>query len=62
MTAKQSPEVIRHWIETVNDEGRGLTAWEKQFMESITDQAGVTGSVSEKQQEILERIYAERTS
>ena len=59
---KHPPEVIRHWIESVNEEGRGLTPWEKSFMESITEQAGISGQVSEKQQESLERIYAARTS
>ena len=58
---KQPPEVIRQWIERINEEGRGLSQWEQQFMESITDQAGVSGSVSEKQQEILERIYVNKT-
>jgi hypothetical protein len=54
---RQPPEIIRHWIESVNEEGRNLSTWERQFMESITEQAEVSGRVSEKQEEILERIY-----
>ncbi len=44
----------------VNDEGRKLTDWEVQFMESITEQFDNSGSLNEKQEEILERIYTEK--
>ena len=54
-------EVIADWIESVNSEGRGLTTWELSFMESITDQFERSGSLSDRQEEILERIYAEKT-
>jgi hypothetical protein len=54
-------EVIREWIELVNDEGRGLTKWEEDFMDSLTEQFEERGSISDRQEEILERIYAERT-
>lgn len=58
---KQPKEVIAHWIITVNDEGRNLSKWETDFMESVTEQFEERGSVSEKQQEIIERIYADKT-
>lgn len=58
---KQPKEVIAHWIETVNEEGRNLTQWERSFMESIADQFERAGSLSDRQEEILERIYAEKT-
>lgn len=54
-------EVVLHMIDTVNDEGRGLTPWERTFMESVTEQMERAGTLSERQQEILERIYAEKT-
>jgi len=53
---------IREWLELVNTEGRNLTAWELSFMESITDQFERWETLSERQIEILERIYAEKTS
>lgn len=59
---KQPKEVIKHWIDTVKAEGRNLTKWETDFIESLADQFDARGSVSEKQQEILERIYAEKTA
>jgi hypothetical protein len=57
----QSPQVIEYWITTINEEGRNLTKWELDFMESITDQFSVKNFISDKQEEILERIYAEKT-
>ena len=61
MTNLDSTPPIGDWIDLVNSEGRGLTSWELGFMESITDQHERTGSLSERQTEILERIYAEKT-
>lgn len=57
---RQPKEVLKQWIVAVNDEGRKLTDWEVQFMESITEQFDNSGSLSEKQEEILERIYTEK--
>lgn len=58
---KHSSEAIKQWIEAVNAEARGLTCWEASFMMSLTDQFDRSGSISERQEEILEKIYAERT-
>lgn len=57
----QPKEVISHWIITINDEGRNLSKWELDFMESVTQQFERRGSVSDKQEETIERIYAEKT-
>ena len=59
---KNPPEVIRHWIDEVNTHGVNLSDWETNFMESITDQFERRNSLSDKQEEILERIYADKTS
>ena len=48
-------------IDEVNMHGVNLTKWEKDFMESITEQFAGRKSISDKQEEILERIYAEKT-
>ena len=58
---KQPPAVIQNWIETVQTEGRGLSKWEQDFIASLSEQFDERGTVSEKQQEILERIYADKT-
>ena len=57
----QTNEVLQGWIDAVNDGGRGLTDWETNFMESVTEQFDSSGRLSERQQEILEKIYAEKT-
>lgn len=54
--------VIESWIEHVNENGVNLSTWEIDFMESITDFFEVHQWISDKQEEILERIYAEKTS
>ena len=37
-----------------------LTLWEETFLESVEKQFYKFGDISEKQEEILERIYRER--
>ena len=57
----QSKEVIADWIAQIQEEGKGLTNWEEAFILSIQEQFELRGSISDRQEEILERIYAERT-
>lgn len=54
-------DIIENWIETVNTEGKKLSKWELDFMESITDQFASKNWLSDRQEEILERIYTEKT-
>lgn len=58
---KQPPQVIQQWLDAIRDDSDGLTKWEQDFVDSITEQFAQRGSISERQQEILERIYAEKT-
>ena len=51
---------IAYWVTELKD-ARGLTDWEKDFLESVGEQFREKEWLSEKQKEILERIYAERT-
>ena len=57
----QTKQIIQQWITDVQDEGRGLTKWEEGFIESIAEQFEESGSLSDRQEEILERIRAEKT-
>jgi len=53
---------IEQWINCcLHEVKHPLTPWEKNFIESIADQFDRKGSLSEKQEAILERIYAEKT-
>ena len=56
------PEVIEHWITIIQEEGINLTKWELDFVESIEEQFKMKNWISDKQEEILEKIYAEKTS
>ena len=64
---RQPPAVIQQWLEQVQNEGRNLTTWELGFVDSLAAQMersiSLTGSfrISERQEEILERIYVEKT-
>jgi hypothetical protein len=58
---EQDPDVVRLWIQTVLESGVGLTKWEADFVASIDQQFQQKKSLSEKQLEVLERIYAAKT-
>jgi hypothetical protein len=58
---KHPPEVIQSWIETLRNEGRNLSKWEEDFLDSIEERFASQDYISERQEEVLERIYAERT-
>ena len=58
---RQSKETIGRWLLVIEESGRDLTKWEGSFIESIADQFASTKSISDRQEEILERIYAEKT-
>jgi hypothetical protein len=55
--ANDSPESLQHMIEQCHDYSDRLSVWETQFIESIDDQLRQHGKLSDKQKEILEKIY-----
>lgn len=56
-----SPEVLRDWVEQCLEHSHKLSKWELDFVESLSEQLERRGTLSERQQEILERIYTEKT-
>lgn len=54
-------EVIGDWLDRIEQDGRGLSKWEEDFVESVAEQFINTGSISDRQEQILECIYAEKT-
>ena len=58
---RQTRETIKSWISDVNGEGRGLTKWELSFMENITERFESGCCLSDRQEELLESIRAEKT-
>lgn len=53
-------KVIQQWLDDIANEGWNLTKWEENFIESVTDQFNKTGTVSKKQEAIIDRIYTEK--
>lgn len=52
----------RGWIDTcLNEATKPLSKWEQDFLQSISDDLTFKGTLSEKQVEVLERIYTEKT-
>lgn len=49
------------WIDEIVSNGRGVTSWEHDFVESISLQLSARKELSTKQLDTLERIYTDRT-
>jgi hypothetical protein len=58
---RQTIEVIKSWIHLIKTEGQDLTSWEEDFVESIEEQVNRYGKISDRQEEILDKIYTEKT-
>lgn len=52
---------IDHMLTELQQPRRAPTAWELDFLASVTDQFNRRGFLTEKQLAILRRIYQERT-
>ena len=52
---------LKHMFDKIQDEGRDLTEWEENFIESCIRQFKAKGELSEKQIAIVDRIYTNRT-
>lgn len=61
MKTPKTTEVIQHFIEELKTPYKPLTSWENGFITSLEDQFSRRGTISDKQFEILERVYAEKT-
>lgn len=55
------PSTIDDWINAIDNYGTGLTKWEQDFFDSVADQWAEKKWISDKQEAILERIYANKT-
>ena len=55
-------EFIAQMLEMLESPSRELTEWEENFVVSVRRQFKEKGMLSARQEEILERIYAEKTS
>lgn len=53
-------EYIAHMLQELETPLRPLSRWEEEFLPSIADQFERNGSLSDKQFDNLQRIYAEK--
>lgn len=51
---------IEHMLKSCEEEARGLTNWERGFLESLRDQFDRRSDLSDKQVDLLEKIYVEK--
>src|SRR5262245_6021800 len=59
---KYDHEVHRDWVQKIQSEGRDLTEWEENFVQDLAERFTFGRKlVSKKQEDILERIYVEKT-
>lgn len=58
MDLVQLNQLHSSWIQTIEENIDRLTQWEEEFVESCKQQLGKSGKLSERQAEILERIYS----
>lgn len=59
---KEQHDFVVHMLRELESPSRTLTSWEEKFLESINTQWQDREWLSERQMEILERIYAETTA
>ena len=57
----QESDIHKEWVQALKDEGRELTSWEEGFVSSIDDKLDRGVQLSDREIEILERIYADKT-
>jgi hypothetical protein len=59
--ATDKQQVYEKWLSAIEKDGVNLSTWEEEFVSSVRAQFDKRGFLSDKQAEIIERIYAERT-
>lgn len=58
---KYDAATIQDWFEQLEEHADALTKWEYEFVASLQEQFERRGSLSDRQVEVLEKIYAEKT-
>lgn len=54
--------ILRDWIKECKACHLDMTDWENDFIDSVDKALDLFGSLTRKQEEILEKIYSEKTS
>ena len=55
-------KLIEQMLQALETPSKELTKWEENFLESLNEQYQTRGTLSDRQMEVLDRIYSEKTS
>jgi len=58
----KTTDTIAHFLHELETPAKELTVWEVDFVASVADQFERRGTLSDKQFEILEKLYSEKTA
>lgn len=58
---KYTKEQLKRFVSELQEAGLELSKWEEGFLESVADKLSKNWTLSERQIEILERLYADKT-
>lgn len=58
---REKHDLIKHMLDALEAPYKELTEWEEKFIESVTEQFENRNWLSDKQFDVLERIYSEKT-
>lgn len=58
---EQRYHFIQHMLQALETPSKDLTKWEEDFTQSVRQQFNVRGTLTDRQVEILDGIYTEKT-
>ena len=62
MSDAERKALVLHMLQELSVPAKPLTAWEDSFVESVSEQFHQRGTLSDKQFDMLERIYEGKTA
>lgn len=59
---KYTTEELKRFVSEIQEANVELSKWEEGFLESVAEQLNTRGTLSDRQVEILDSLYAEKTA
>ena len=60
--ARKEEQRLQGWLDALQEPYKPLTKWEQGFVDSLQEQLFSQGWLSDRQKEVLERLYAQKTN